>query len=259
MILIYILLLSVWLIQICIDYFETNILNTYNGQVIHNRLKTSDKSEFNFKYGVNYDYFNLNKVPYIYSRKDFIGDLTMDLETYLKMYIKKRELHNYVEIKNIFSMCNLKSYGICFNPIIIYFCYSAYNELIYILLEISNTPWNDKTLYLLKIENNKIHKDYIYHKKKMHVSPFNPSNNQHYGFKLIYTNLNYYFKINLYNLDKKLIMYTKLNIKKHKYNGIRLPNAYITIARIYWQALKLYIRNQPIYKINRTLETPSKS
>lgn len=255
MILIYLFLLigCFFFNQLCRDYCETNILNTYRGSVVHNRLKTVDKCQFNFKYTVTYDYFNLERVPYSYSRKDFIGDLTMDLETYLKMYIKNIELENYVEIKDIYSLCNLRSYGLCFNPIVIYFCYSK-TDLIYILLGVSNTPWNDKTLYLLKIENNKIHKDYIFHKKKMHVSPFNPSNNQIYEFQLNFVEPNFYFRINLYNLDKKLILYTKLDIKRLKYNWLRYPNGYTTLISIYWQALKLYIRNQRIYKINRSLD-----
>ena len=236
-------------------YIEKNILNTYVGKVTHERLSVGNKPKFKFNYKIEYDLFSLKKKPNKFYRQDFIGK-EKDLYSFFIYYIQQLEGNKYINIDNIFSMTNLRYYGLSFNPITFYFCKSS-EHLKYLILEVHNTPWNQKTLYLLKIENNKIENNYRLQKKKMHVSPFNPSENQYYYFTLMIDKDLFHLHINLLNLDKKTVLYTNLILKSEKYKKFKYPYSYLTIIGIYWQALKLFLRKQKIYKINKSLVTTS--
>ena len=176
-----------------------------------------------------------------------------------KLYLKQHILSQFDDLQEnsslyeIFLLTRPSQFGIKFNPISFYFIYEN-KTLIKMALEVSNTPWLDKTIYT--IDNiNKIDKAhyYINHQlqKKMHVSPFNCLDQKY----LININIKYNcFSFHIDVLEKKSnILSANLNTK-----FIKNPNILFKIGnfgynikviyRIYIQAFKLFIKKSPIYK-----------
>ncbi len=247
-----ILLFILWFIGF---YGKKNNYNSYSGFVKHIRYKTTDKDEFKFKYNVKYDYFNLIKPPKSllakFNRKNYIGK-NMPIDIYIKNFVKKND-KDYIEIDKIEFLGNIESYFYCFNPICLFYCFSN-NKLEYIVAQVSNIPWKEKTCYLLKIKNNEIDENYIFHKKKMHVSPFNPSKGQTYEFKLDSNNI-HNLTINVFNTNdlnkinkETLLMTVILRLNKKKFFYSRLPRNHITVLRIYIQALFLFLKRYRYFK-----------
>lgn len=81
-------------------------------------------------------------------------------------------------------LTNLRMWGYYFNPISLYFCHDAPDEpASQIVAEVSNTPWGEKHLYLLRPDNRTdasapeadgTHKSRYRLRKDFHVSPFMP-------------------------------------------------------------------------------------
>jgi DUF1365 family protein len=153
-------------------------------------------------------------------------------------------------------LCKLRSYFYFFNPICLHYCYKK-DKLNYIFVEVSNIPWLEKTKYILPIENNKIKENCIFQKKKMHVSPFNPHNNQIYQFITNLDNQNIIdFKIRVFDakkdvhgnlIKKKIVMSSILYLKKSKFKYLRYPNNYSVVLKIHWKAFLLWIKNYKLY------------
>mmetsp|Transcript_6042 Transcript_6042/g.19683 ORF Transcript_6042/g.19683 Transcript_6042/m.19683 type:complete len:873 (-) Transcript_6042:4985-7603(-) len=72
-------------------------------------------------------------------------------------------------------------FGFTFNPVSVYFAYNARSELVFVIFEVSNTPWHDEVLYAHRVDEAAstgsdpevlVFRDI----KRMHVSPFQPMN-----------------------------------------------------------------------------------
>ena len=46
-------------------------------------------------------------------------------------------------------LTQLRSYGMCFNPISFYYCLDAAERVTAVLAEVTNTPWGERHSYLL--------------------------------------------------------------------------------------------------------------
>jgi len=149
------------------------------------------------------------KKPYYWHRNDYFYYKKDELLTdTIKQLIVK---HCQQKITGpIYQLTNTRYIGFAFNPVTIYYCYHSEsnsvsvsdslsnsvsdsnsnsvsesdsvketkNKLVAIVLEVSNTPWNEKRLYTLPFFD----KD-IYHcifKKDFHVSPFM---NENYNYE----------------------------------------------------------------------------
>ena len=67
--------------------------------------------------------------------------------------------------------------GYCFNPICVYLCWKdeARSSVEFVVTEVSNTPWNQRTVHVLPLSegvlvDGEIHLERV---KSLHVSPFN--------------------------------------------------------------------------------------
>ena len=65
-------------------------------------------------------------------------------------------------------LTNLRSLGLCFNPVSFYYCFDpAGEQLQAVLAEVTNTPWGERHAYAISGEAGSF-------RKLMHVSPFMP-------------------------------------------------------------------------------------
>lgn len=113
-----------------------------------------------------------------YRRADHVGPAEQPLADYLRTYIAEQtgeQLNGRVLL-----LTHLRYFGYVFNPISLYFCHDANDQLRHVVAEVSNTPWKDRILYLLTAEAGELTAGAeswrlrAKHAKGMHVSPFMP-------------------------------------------------------------------------------------
>lgn len=138
-------------------------------------------------------------------------------------------------------------FGMRFNPISYWYIVRD-SKIVCILVTVSNTPWGESILYEIpKINTTKVW-------KKMHVSPFNPPSGQYYVF---HTNQNVgdilcldtkiHWNLKLYNADDSFVLEADMVLHSLNHHTYVVKNAIITILRIYWQALLLWVSRFPLY------------
>lgn len=69
-------------------------------------------------------------------------------------------------IEKVTMLVQARCFGLYFSPANFYFCYDQNDQCQYMLVEVSNTPWNQRHYYLVDM-NKKLATD-----KAFHVSPF---------------------------------------------------------------------------------------
>jgi len=69
-------------------------------------------------------------------------------------------------------LCQLRTMGWSFNPVTLYFCHHASGALAGVVLEVTNTPWGDRHVYVVGADLGEIPGAWV--DKAMHVSPFLP-------------------------------------------------------------------------------------
>ena len=72
-------------------------------------------------------------------------------------------------------LTSLRSAGLSFNPVSFFLLYDETDHVSAILAEITNTPWNERCCYALKINEGRT---YTFD-KRFHISPFNDINQQY--------------------------------------------------------------------------------
>lgn len=159
-------------------------------------------------------------------------------------------------------LVNLRYWGVNMNPLSTYYCFDETGtELVAILAEVHNTPWNERHSYVLAGESRKQKQEYQFD-KAFHVSPFNPMNMQYRWFS---TNPTETLLIHLENWqDDKKIMDATLTLEKEPFSVRSMNNILIrfpwmtvkVIAAIYWQALLLWSKGVSIFnhpKLNNNI------
>jgi uncharacterized protein len=70
-------------------------------------------------------------------------------------------------------LTQLRTLGVGFNPISLYYAFDAEGRLAAVLGEVTNTPWGERARYACAVEPTR-HAHQATFAKAMHVSPFNP-------------------------------------------------------------------------------------
>lgn len=138
----------------------------------------------------------------------------------------------------------VRHFGIYFSPVNFFFCYKK-NKPLYMLAEVSNTPWNERHYYLVDIN------DPTNTPKSFHVSPFmNMDMDYKWSIKppanKLLIGIDSYHQQRLFSANLQLLR-QKFHAKNLKGMLCRFPFMPVNILlRIYWQALKLFIKKVPI-------------
>lgn len=231
---------------------------------IRHRRQTNPQHHFCYKTAMFY--LDVDELPtlfqpywgYAYNRFNiaafndyhYLDGKASDLRTQINSRLAEK---NITSPDKIFLLTTLAYLGYSFNPINLYFCY--HNErLSYCLVEVTNTPWHEKQIYIVAVETISPHRHKMTFKKNLHVSPFLAMN---YAYHLYYKHTENRHIIHLENwqgeqrhFDATLILQVHvINPKTMRAALLRYPLLSLqTTIKIYWQALRLYLKGVPFFK-----------
>lgn len=154
-------------------------------------------------------------------------------------------------------LTNLRYFGYIINPISCYYCFSTVEpeRLEALLIEVTNTPWSEKTHYVLDLRNHNPDTE-IDFDKALHVSPFMPMN-MFYRWRgsppddTLHYSLENYSDSNGSHESRRFaagVTLSRVEITGSSLNRILLCYPFMTAKvaiGIYWQALRLSFKRVP--------------
>lgn len=156
-----------------------------------------------------------------------------------------------VSVDRVLLLRQRKGWGARFNPVVFYFALRG-QHIAGVVAEIHNTPWGERHRYLLDARNADASGRFRF-AKTFHVSPFNPMD------------LDYEWRFDLaggrIRIDMRLtrqgapVMYAGLDLETRSLDrrarlrgALRYPlQGWATLVRIYWQALRLWLKGLTFY------------
>ena len=235
----------------------------YEGTVRHRRFAPTTHE---FLYRVFMLYIDLDEIEHLFDgvplwssrrwapaqfrRADYFGDASRPLADCVREACAK--VLGDPPRGPIRMLTNLRYFGYCKNPVTFYYCFDATGtQVICVLAEVNNTPWNERHHYVIRAQASKLIEDRF--AKVFHVSPFHP------------LDMDYVWRGNTPNAQ------LAVHMENHR-QGHRLTDATLKLQRreisraalvlvllrfplmtvkvvlaIYWQALRLFLKGVPFF------------
>ncbi|KKO46162.1 hypothetical protein WG68_07370 [Arsukibacterium ikkense] len=200
--------------------------------------------------GVKYEGF----AALSYRRRDYLPG---DDNLLTAVQHKVRALGGLQDVAKVYLLTPLANWGYYFSPITLYYCYNSNAEFSYLLAEVSNTPWNERHYYLQHIDAETA---FYQHDKAFHVSPFNPMDMQ-YRWQIAAPAEALFCSIT--NIKQQQAVFSAwIRLKRFSLSRanrrqilIRRPWQNVQIMwRIYWHAVKLYLKGVPVHQHPKSRE-----
>jgi DUF1365 family protein len=187
-------------------------------------------------------------------RADYLGDSSVPLDTAVRDRIA---VETGVRPSGpIRMLTHLRYFGIGFNPVTFYYCFDAADTRIEtIVVEITNTPWNERHAYVLCCPGSAAHDRPLRFQleKTFHVSPFMPMRLL-YDWRFLSPGAR--LSVHMENIqgDQKIFDAT-LELARREITAGALAKTLFAfpcmtagiIGAIYWQALRLWLNRTPFY------------
>ena len=153
----------------------------YAGTIRHRRLQPAKE----FKHRLAFAYVDLAELPDLlggrllapgpgllrWRRGDYLGPKSVALDAAVRDRV--RELSGTLPQGPIRLLTQLRSFGLCFNPVSFYYCLDPAGERVdCVLAEVTNTPWGERHSYLLGDRRAGSLVLTGTFAKQLHVSPF---------------------------------------------------------------------------------------
>jgi uncharacterized protein len=160
--------------------------------------------------------------------------------------------------EHIYVLTPLANWGLYFSPLTLYYCFDKHGDFCYLLAEVTNTPWNERHYYLQTIRSGQQH---YQHSKAFHVSPFHPMGMQ-YHWQITEPGKSLLCSISNKLADKQIFS-AWITLQRHELTAswkrkwlIRQPWQNVQVVlRIYWHAIKLYLKGVPVHAHPKTKDT----
>lgn len=144
-----------------------------------------------------------------------------------------------------------RTFGISFNPVSFYYCFSLDEQLEAIIAEITNIPWLERHSYVLDCRNRSPDTLHFDLKKVFHISPF-MNMQQCYKWQFSVPGKTLSVNMHSYSSDNKMFTATLSHEKKvmspqrldallWRYPGLPLQ----VVSAIYFQAGRLWLKGVP--------------
>jgi len=237
----------------------------YEGHVRHRRMGELAHA---FEYSLFMVYLDLDELdrvcglsplwsaqrlaPAWFRRADFLPDRTGSLRSAVLDALREHGA-DATGIGAIRVLTHLRYWGLSFNPISIFYCFAEDGvTLRHALLEVHNTPWNERHLYLLDAAgNHAVHEAVL--GKAFHVSPFMPMD-MTYRFRFGTPGERLSFHMENWREGERAFDATlslrRREISARALNGVLFRYPWMTakvVAGIYWQALRLLLKGVRVH------------
>lgn len=237
----------------------------YEGSVRHRR-QTPVAHEF--RYSMFMMYLDLAELDEVFERRWFwstkrralarfrrenhFGDASLPLDQCVRDEIESET--GVRPAGRIGLLTNLSYFGYCFNPVSFYYCFDQAGEVVEtIIAEVNNTPWGERTLYILSNPKHGAGPMDVTPKKVMHVSPFMPMDID-YRWRLSAPRE----KLTVFMQNSRAgdkIFDASLHLERTEISGRSLARVLVlhpfmtfkVILAIHWQALRLWLKGAPVY------------
>lgn len=245
---------------------SSNDLNSaiYQGSTYHKRFKPKVHT---FTYPIYFLWLDLDEIPLLHQNIKHFSNKKWSIASFNEADYQPADLmHNHkfesrlkqnilnkayslgetAQIDQVFLLGQIRTWGLYFSPVNFYYLYQQ-GQLISILAQVSNTPWNEKHFYLVPFQENTYTCD-----KTFHVSPFNNLEMQ-YAWKTSDPNQDLHLQID--NIKDGKLFHAGISLKRQPLTNknfnrllIKFPWMCVkTIFAIYWQAVKLWLKGIPFY------------
>jgi DUF1365 family protein len=146
-------------------------------------------------------------------------------------------------------LANPRYLGVGFNPVSFLFLEDEENNLDSVIAEVVNTPWRERTEYVLDAQRAASGRHLTgAFRKRMHVSPFQPMEQM---YEISVTRPDERFNVVIRNLERdRPVFVAGMSLRRHEITRSRMlrlllrypPMTIATLARIYANALRLRLR-----------------
>lgn len=188
-----------------------------------------------------------------FHRADYHGNPHQHLDTSIRELVRERTGQWFSG--SIELITHLRQGGHCFNPVSFYRCRDTQGELRYWVVEITNTPWNQRHCYVLDVADSittGTGQRFVFG-KNFHVSPFMPMD-QTYDWTF-HDNGRQLTVHMVTRADDRIVFdatfagqVEPLSASRFRRAMIRYPLQTVqVISRIYWQALRLWWKRTPFH------------
>ncbi|TCB82330.1 DUF1365 domain-containing protein [Acinetobacter sp. ANC 4173] len=197
--------------------------------------------------------------------------LTLDERDFLNMEcgsIRQKVTHLLIKHENyplphaasIRVLALPRTLGFRFNSVVFYLIFDASDHLIFVLSEITNTPWNERQVYIHDCRHTATeHAPYQSHqfdfKKAFHVSPFMPMSLD-YRWRFSFSEQQNVIHMQLFEQEilqfdatmKFKLQAITLPSQQHRYAVLKVLEPFRMVSGIYLQALRLWKKKIPFYR-----------